>query len=375
MVRACPGEEILQCYNCGKLDDKENLLKCSRCKVVSYCNDTCQLAHWPDHKKICKHNMKERKANKGNREYRLFAEWIGKGVAPSSIYCYYYYQNREYLKRDQIDQDKEVFQFEIAFDFNRLAFIPISPASVVPFEDLSERQLYMVRRLKAPAAIIKFKSYEMALQLSYHCKLAGDDESKYIRRHMTDEQLVRSMVDSMFGYTVHLSSSLLDKWRTDIRIKRNSNVLKSTEQAIQNRFCSDFLLNALYLTSKKPRHTSHVVCIYLSLGTELGEVTALEDFRVHPISSMLWNEENRDNLTANEVMDDDGIPFYRIPVVFLTRIPITKLMIASTIIAKSHVKKVWSANKQHKCDNAAIAAFEEMKKIELLQVESPDLNQ
>jgi hypothetical protein len=57
-----------------------------------------------------------------------------------------------------------VFQFEVAFDFNHLTFMPISSESVVPLQDLNDRQLCMITSLKAAAAIVKFKLYEMAIR-------------------------------------------------------------------------------------------------------------------------------------------------------------------------------------------------------------------
>jgi hypothetical protein len=36
---------------CGKHSD--NLSRCARCKVVSYCDAQCQAAHWPQHRKVC----------------------------------------------------------------------------------------------------------------------------------------------------------------------------------------------------------------------------------------------------------------------------------------------------------------------------------
>ncbi len=38
------------CGFCGKDDAPK---KCSRCRIVRYCDKTCQRAHWEEHKKIC----------------------------------------------------------------------------------------------------------------------------------------------------------------------------------------------------------------------------------------------------------------------------------------------------------------------------------
>jgi len=41
-----------KCDSCGK-EHSTNLKKCSRCKIVVYCNRDCQRRHWPQHKGIC----------------------------------------------------------------------------------------------------------------------------------------------------------------------------------------------------------------------------------------------------------------------------------------------------------------------------------
>lgn len=41
---------MASCQKCGVSDD---LKKCARCKLVSYCSRTCQTADWKQHKKIC----------------------------------------------------------------------------------------------------------------------------------------------------------------------------------------------------------------------------------------------------------------------------------------------------------------------------------
>jgi hypothetical protein len=40
------------CSFCGKCS--ENLTKCTNCKVTRYCNKSCQVNHWKDHKTVCK---------------------------------------------------------------------------------------------------------------------------------------------------------------------------------------------------------------------------------------------------------------------------------------------------------------------------------
>jgi len=45
------------CANCGKEGSK--LKSCTACKLVKYCNRECQIAHRPQHKKVCKKRAAE----------------------------------------------------------------------------------------------------------------------------------------------------------------------------------------------------------------------------------------------------------------------------------------------------------------------------
>jgi hypothetical protein len=48
------------CAACGDSDDGGGSLKaCTACNLVKYCNRTCQVAHWPAHKKACKKRVAE----------------------------------------------------------------------------------------------------------------------------------------------------------------------------------------------------------------------------------------------------------------------------------------------------------------------------
>ncbi|KAJ7880345.1 hypothetical protein B0H14DRAFT_2435899 [Mycena olivaceomarginata] len=44
------------CVACGKAEllNEATLSKCGRCKAVEYCGKGCQLAHWKEHKRVCK---------------------------------------------------------------------------------------------------------------------------------------------------------------------------------------------------------------------------------------------------------------------------------------------------------------------------------
>jgi hypothetical protein len=47
-------------HQCAACDDGGGSLKaCAACNLVKYCNRTCQIAHWPAHKKACKERVAE----------------------------------------------------------------------------------------------------------------------------------------------------------------------------------------------------------------------------------------------------------------------------------------------------------------------------
>ncbi|TRM63629.1 ankyrin repeat-containing domain protein [Schizophyllum amplum] len=50
-----PMENTKRCDACGTVGkDAEVLKMCAKCRTVRYCNATCQRAHWPSHKTVCR---------------------------------------------------------------------------------------------------------------------------------------------------------------------------------------------------------------------------------------------------------------------------------------------------------------------------------
>ena len=50
----------IMCANCGNGEESSGDLKaCTACKMVKYCNRECQIAHRPQHKKLCKKRAAE----------------------------------------------------------------------------------------------------------------------------------------------------------------------------------------------------------------------------------------------------------------------------------------------------------------------------
>jgi hypothetical protein len=58
-----------KCLHCSTVATSTHRLKtCSRCKMVSYCNTTCQHADWPTHRLVCNKHDGMRLGYAGNTE-------------------------------------------------------------------------------------------------------------------------------------------------------------------------------------------------------------------------------------------------------------------------------------------------------------------
>ena len=60
IIMSTNSSDITCCANCGKGEESTGDLKaCMACKRVKYCNRDCQIAHRPQHKKVCKKRAAE----------------------------------------------------------------------------------------------------------------------------------------------------------------------------------------------------------------------------------------------------------------------------------------------------------------------------
>lgn len=56
------GVRCSACWKPKNRAEQQRLLRCSHCKVVSYCGKVCQRAHWKTHKPMCTRFQKRRRA-------------------------------------------------------------------------------------------------------------------------------------------------------------------------------------------------------------------------------------------------------------------------------------------------------------------------
>ena len=77
---ATDNEDLSKCAACGK--GGNGLKTCNGCKLVKYCNATCQKEHRPRHKKECKKRAAEL------FDEALFSKSLLKGKIVQSATCH-----------------------------------------------------------------------------------------------------------------------------------------------------------------------------------------------------------------------------------------------------------------------------------------------
>jgi hypothetical protein len=371
--------------------------------VVCYCSKGCQLEHWPHHKRGCGLMQRERRENKHRRDFRLFMRWTDKAFGVFGILCCYELRNgKTKKKRQQIDPSKEVFQFEVDFDYNALIFLPITPAKQISLESLTKHQLSLVKaktnagmsptkRRVVVVALVKYKSSELAVSIhpEMDLKITWDDNM-----NIFDEP-----IEWIWPYCLNLSFSLVrlksnrieQLLQLDEREKMFTNFMMSVFPLFNSEKFVSFLLNALHLTSEFPRHRSHTVVIHFTIGSGLGQIESINSFDVleaMKICSLMLARYNYHKDIFPEVAED-GLPQvsnflsskggttgsdFMIPVGFAEKSRPAHVFFPQKPVRLEHGAKIWAAYKRHKCDQAAKKFFNEMKEVKFHQVKSPNLN-
>lgn len=82
-VNINPSDHVQQCANCNVFD--EDLKKCTKCRITSYCSKICQEEHWPQHKSTCKNHLKTSRASGRKPTSPLYPSGYGRGFGKRSV--------------------------------------------------------------------------------------------------------------------------------------------------------------------------------------------------------------------------------------------------------------------------------------------------
>mmetsp|Transcript_15165 Transcript_15165/g.21537 ORF Transcript_15165/g.21537 Transcript_15165/m.21537 type:complete len:409 (-) Transcript_15165:215-1441(-) len=76
------GSKVRNPKKCGNCGATENLRKCNKCMAEAYCSRDCQVAHWKQHKFMCKLSCKLNKAGNSMEALQVIMQLQMKGTQP-----------------------------------------------------------------------------------------------------------------------------------------------------------------------------------------------------------------------------------------------------------------------------------------------------
>lgn len=66
-----PTHNDINVYTCAYCKNTKSLKTCSKCRLISFCNDICLRNHWPKHKDICRPISALMRADKVNTVFKI----------------------------------------------------------------------------------------------------------------------------------------------------------------------------------------------------------------------------------------------------------------------------------------------------------------
>ena len=364
-----PGTLFRHCFKCGTKSSGEMQI-CAKCRAAAYCSAECQREHWAMHRITCKEVGKK-------RDHRLFTQWVEQ-VSTDGALLHFCSNAMEETQLGNVYASRSPILLQVDFDFNQRTFKPVGPPEILLDND--KKQVVELQsglgfeacpHFQTISVLIQYGScYELAVPLTIpnqgvSARVLGPCNNTWHK--------ILSIFDS-----ISLSSSIFEKWDPQMQHANIAASLEKIKSQGEENF-EKFLLHALHLPSKKPRHKTHVILVAADLGLGYGELHCLESFVVKPLDVALGGLQH--GLSAEEVEQikkeelnlgrrrSENPNCYYIPVLFLFKSPVHYIM--PNLITFPKARKQWPP---HKCDRIAAAAFEKLKLLPMPKVQSPDLN-
>ena len=276
------------CYNCfiSKAAFGSKLSLCSKCKKAFYCSRECQVAHWPKHKHLCKHNCEIRKGlersldSTGKKIYDLFEKWSLAGPTPAISGAVYLALEKKDIRQQP---PVKVVLIELEFNYNAQTFIVTEEPRAVAIADLRQGQkekLYQLHKdfiMQAPGgldmvytqfAFVSFIGLGKRIEITSPVRF---EESKL------DQKSHVSMRSIRFHCAQNrLRSDLFRGWKS---IRRN-NLQKQIRQMKVGQSCTAFVQNALQFFCKKSLQNTHRIVVYMRMGEEIGQISEFYEYEV-----------------------------------------------------------------------------------------------
>ena len=293
------------CDNCfiSKAAIGSKMSLCSKCKKGFYCSRECQVAHWPKHKHLCKHNCEvtnglERSLDStGKKIYDLCQKWIAKINAMNSfrdvVHCA--------LKTEDMEHQPpvKVVRMEIEFNYNAQTFIVTEVPRAVEIDDLSQTHKELIRKLLKESVGEINEGHTHVVTIS--TKELGKRVSNNIAIEITKKELdqmndahfdMLSALDHMNADRKSIDMSKLRYLFAQVRLKsdlfrgwksiRRNNIQKQMEQMNLGQAFTAFLQNALLSFCNKSLQNTHRIVVFMNMGKEIGQISQLLHYVVKP---------------------------------------------------------------------------------------------
>jgi hypothetical protein len=321
---------------------------------------------------------KKASQNHQKREFRRLQEWKRQvkngGILPYMLINFFGWDVLTSLEEKQ-----SFIALSLVFDYNKRNFVPESEPAVARIDEMGQfaqelRQGYAsIPPLAANQCKLLILSTVEGMVVGSVMPYVGERPTQALTRASWRElQELLNDVTLMSSKFATLPSLLQQNLRSLI----NNSIRASTQ-------FQPFLVNALWIESNKSRHTTHVVTIDMSMGHGLGEIKGLDSYSVRPVAWVTSRLQEEGIFTAEirQLLDLENNPQLMqsrqqypnnisIPVFFYcSRTKIGTVLPNFMEVSPNHAN---FSVKQ--CDKKAKAAFQNLQKVRLPPVQSPELH-
>ncbi|GFH61297.1 hypothetical protein CTEN210_17773 [Chaetoceros tenuissimus] len=278
------------CYNCFKknagIGSKMSI--CSKCKKAFYCSRECQVAHWPKHKGLCKHNCEVTKSmersvaldSTGKKIQNLFEKWSLDGPTPAISGAVYLALEKKDIRQQP---PVKVVLMELEFNYNAQTFIVTEEPRAVAIADLGQGQKEEFCKfhkdfiMKAPGGLDMVYTQFAFVSLKGLGKRIDTVAPVFFEESTLRQKSNVSMRSIRFHCAqARLRSDLFRGWKS---IRRN-NLQNQIKKMKLGQSYTAFVQNALQFFCNKSLQNTHRIVVKVKMGKEIGQISEFYGYEV-----------------------------------------------------------------------------------------------
>jgi len=322
------------------------------------------------------------------KEFKLWQQW--RDQARNGALGYVFLMQFGFDTLEAMREKEQVIVMQVSFDYNKRAFLPDEPPSLISIDALPQNEHSLAIRStyrdndvvstkgKRAATFMVFLQCTTMSAIGAVLPLAMEEPGGDVASgSCTWDNLL------FFLGEIKVKSSKFDSWQQLM----GDNLKLQLNQVQRHPQFQSFLVSALRVESKNQRHKTHVVVATMNMGRGLGDIQSLVDYRVDPVNQVL------EELSKSDIVAPETLAYYRMhyfdlenaPRLLQSRIshpknvllPVLFFTKGSALYVMPNMLEVFDDHNCYatsKCDKKAMQAFCELKKMELPAVTSPELH-